>query len=70
MTVKQVIFRCPNADTIESQKKAIGGIAIYDVYDNLQGVICGCCGGIFKPSEMEIVRKLEWVPISQEIIGE
>ena len=70
METRQVKFRCPNADTIESTKKEIGGIALYNGFEQLQGVICGCCGGIFKPEEIEIVRRLDWVPLSAEILGE
>ena len=70
MDFKQIKFRCPKADTIESQKEVLGGIAAYDGFGVLQFVICGCCGGTFAPNEIEIVRKLDWIPISQAIIGE
>lgn len=69
MEVRQVKFRCPAADVVESTKEVLGGIAIYDGF-KLQGVICGCCGGVFEPDEVEIIRKMEWLPISKEIIGE
>lgn len=71
MIVKQVIFRCPNTDVVESTKEELGGIALYEgLNEELQSVICGCCGGIFEPDDVEIIRKLEWLSISQEIIGE
>ena len=69
MEAKQVKFRALS-DTIESTKDSIGGIGIYNGWGQLQYVICGCCGGIFEPKEVEIVRGLEWVPLSAEIIGE
>ena len=69
MSIEQVKFRCPNSDTIESKKDALGGIAIYEGY-KLKGVVCGCCGGLFEPEEIEIIEELPWVPISDEIIGE
>ena len=69
METKQVKFTV-NSDTIESQRGILGGIALYNGFDELQGVICGCCGGIFEPKEINIVRVMEWIPISEEIIGE
>ena len=30
MVAKQVKFRCPDADTIESRKDVLGGIAVYE----------------------------------------
>ena len=70
--VKQVKFRCPNVDTVERKQDAIGGIAVYEneLDKTPQYVICGCCGGLFVPEDIEIVRVLEWIPISEAIIGE
>ena len=70
--VKQVKFRCPNVDTVERKQDAIGGIAVYESeLDKIpQYVICGCCGGLFVPEDIEIIRVLEWIPISEAIIGE
>lgn len=70
MNVKQVVFSCSDADTVESTKEQNGGIAFYDDYNHLQGVICGCCGGIFEANEVTIIRTLDWLSISEEIIGE
>lgn len=72
MEFRQVKFRCPNADTIESKKPALGGIAVYEreLDKDPQYIICGCCGGRFKPNEVEILRKYEWIPISEAIMGE
>ena len=69
MDFKQVRFIAPDVDTIESTKDALGGIAVYE-YDELQYVICGCCGGSFEPDEVKILRVLEWIPISEAIKGE
>ena len=72
MVIKQVKFRCPDADTVESRKHALGGIAVYkyDSDSDPEYVICGCCGGIFEPDDVEIIRTLSWIPISEEILGE
>ena len=69
--VKQVKFRCPNVDTVERKQDAIGGIAVYEneLDKTPQYVICGCCGGTFEPDEVKILRVLEWIPISEEILG-
>ena len=44
------------------------------IYENdnktLVNVICGCCGGIFEANEVTIIRTLDWLSISEEIIGE
>ena len=69
MEAKQVIFECPNSDTIERTLGMVGGIAIYENAE-LQGVICGCCGGFFEPHEITILRQKPWVNIADEIIGE
>ena len=74
MVAKQVKFRCPDADTIESRKDVLGGIAVYEGELELdktpQYIICGCCGGTFEPEDVEIIRVLEWISISDEILGE
>lgn len=35
-------------------------------------IICGCCGGLIEKddSQFEIVEKLSWIDISNEILGE
>ena len=72
MIAKQIKFRCPYSDTIERTKERLGGIAIYsdDTAKEPEYVICGCCGGIYRPDEIVILRKYDWLPISEEIIGE
>lgn len=69
MEFKQVIFRCPNVDVIERKRDRIGGIGIYK-HGELRGVICGCCGGKFKPYEVEVLNVLSWIPISSEIMDD
>ena len=71
MLAKQVKFRCPNVDTVERKQDALGGIAVYDSNEATPDyIICGCCGGLFVPEDFEIVRVLEWIPISKEILGD
>ena len=71
MIVEQVKFRSNiDDDIVESKEEVVGGIAVYENNKKLQYVICGCCGGIFEPNECEIVEVLQWLPISDEIIGE
>ena len=69
---KQVKFRCPNVDTVEAKKNILGGIAVYesDLDKTPQYIICGCCGGTFVPEDFEIIRVLEWIDISEAILGE
>ena len=72
MIFKQVKFRCPDADTAESRRDELGGIAVYEseLDQKPSYIICGCCGGTFEPDEVEIIRKLEWISISTAIMGE
>ena len=43
-----------------------GGILLDD--DN---IICGCCGGLIEKEDpdVEIIEELEWIDISNEILG-
>ena len=72
MVYKQVKFRVPNVDTVECKKDALGGIPNNEneLDKTPKYIICGCCGGLFEPKDFEIVRVLEWLPISEEIMGE
>jgi len=72
MIFKQVKFRCPDVDTVERKKDALGGIAVYEgeLDKTPQYIICGCCGGLFAPEDFELLRVMEWLPISEEILGE
>ena len=57
--MKQVKFREIGED-IE-----IGGILLDD-----GKIICGCCGGLFEPEDVEIIREYEdWIDLSEEIKG-
>lgn len=58
MEIKQVKFK-------DVDGKIYGGILIDDEY-----VICGCCGGVLEKDEVKILAVLEWLPISDEILGE
>ena len=43
----------------------IGGILL-----NNGNIICGCCGGLFEPEDVEIIREYEnWIDLSEEIKG-
>lgn len=43
----------------------IGGILLDDGQ-----IICGCCGGLFEPEEVVIIKEYEdWVDLSEEIKG-
>lgn len=67
MEYAQVVFVHLDGDEPE---KHFGGIAMYE-HGKLVHVICGCCGGLFEPDDVLIIRKFtDWLPISDEIIGE
>lgn len=72
MIFKQVKFRCPDVDTVERKSDALGGIAVYegDLDKDPQYIICGCCGCLFEPEDFELVQVMEWIPISEAILGE
>ena len=68
---RQVRFRII-AD--ENKHEILGGIGIYGYDDNqelyLVNVICGHCGVMFEPDEVEILEVYKyWTNISEEIIG-
>jgi transcription elongation factor Elf1 len=59
--IKQVRFRYRFGEG-----EVLGGIQLEN-----GNVICGCCGGVFEPDEVEIIEVFDhWVDISDEIIGE
>lgn len=68
MITKQVRF----LDTEEN--KVFGGILVDDGCDSF--IICGCCGGIYELPDainegtIEDVTPLDWIDISDEIIGD
>ena len=48
-----------------------GGIAVYDVNNKLEYVICGCCGSVFYPGRVRIIESMEWLfDISEGILGD
>lgn len=71
---RQVKFRIID-DTIYATDEIFGGIGIYEDADNqnderLINVICGCCGSVFEPEDVEILEKYHaWVDICDAIIG-
>lgn len=70
---RQVRFRIIN-DDIGATDEILGGIGIYEEYPHhdeiLVNVICGCCGSIFEPEDIEILEIYEnWVDLVDTIIG-
>lgn len=57
METKQVKF-------MDNEGNIFGGIVVDDEF-----LICGCCGGVLEKNEVKILATLEWVPISDEILG-
>lgn len=54
----------------EIEHSYIGGIAAYNG-DKLQFVICGECGGIFEPEDIEILEEYDtWVDLTEAIVGD
>ena len=44
----------------------IGGILLDD-----GNIICGCCGSLFEPENVEIIKEYEsWIDLSEEIKGD
>lgn len=66
----QVSFKIISKDLQdEDPNHLFGGIACYGG-DNLQFVICGCCGGVFEPEDIRVVRVFRWIDICDAIIGD
>ena len=61
--VKVLMFNRP--EMVEFVEKDSGevlcGIGLGD------GIICGCCGEIFALSEVEIIRLIPWIDITETI---
>ena len=55
---------------MDDEGNTLGGI--YCDFDNGDRyIICGCCGGIFDPNEVENLEIFNfWVDLSEEIIGD
>ena len=44
----------------------IGGILLDD-----GNIVCGCCGSLFEPEDVEIIKEYEsWINLSEEIKGD
>ena len=44
----------------------IGGILLDD-----GNIVCGCCGSLFEPEDVEIIREYEnWIDLWEEIKGD
>ena len=44
----------------------IGGILLDD-----GNIVCGCCGSLFEPEDVEIIKEYEsWIDLSEEIKGD
>lgn len=71
MVTSQVAFLSIGEDAIQ------GGILVSECNNPIENdkliegyIICGCCGGIFEPEDVESVTEYKnWVDISAEIIG-
>ena len=70
---EQVKFRVSNPMLVSEGEEGLiyGGIGCYDDDGNLNYVICGCCGSVFDPEDVEILQKYNhWIDICEAIIGE
>lgn len=71
---KQVKFRVSNPMLVSEweEGRIYGGIGCYDDDEKrLRYVICGCCGTMFEPMDIEILQKYNvWENICEAIIGE
>ena len=70
---RQVKFRIIDS-SIGDTTEILGGIGIYEEYPHhdeiLVNVICGCCGSMLEPEDVEILEKYHsWVDICDAIIG-
>ena len=44
----------------------IGGILLDD-----GNIVCGCCGSLFEPEDVKIIKEYEsWIDLSEEIKGD
>lgn len=70
---KQVRFRIVDS-SIGDTTEILGGIAIYEEDEKrekyLINVICGCCGGMLEPEDVEIIEEYpSWIDLVDTIIG-
>lgn len=67
---RQIKFMITDS-SLDDAGTVLGGIAHYDENDNIEYVICACCGGTFSPDEIVILKKYTyWVDFSHTIIDE
>ena len=67
MEFKQVVFKEVYED--ENANPSCG-IACYK-HDKLEFIGCACCGGVFEPDEVEIVKEYKnWVDFTDTIKGD
>ena len=67
MEFKQVVFKEVYED--ENTNPSVG-IACYNS-NNLQFIVCACCGGVFEPDEVEIVKEnYYWINFTDAIKGD
>lgn len=65
---RQVKFKI--TDPYIGDPEILGGIAQIDDDNNIVSVICGCCGGVFEPADVKILRIYDnWVDLCDSIIG-
>lgn len=56
---------------VDEEHNILGGFAFFDEHDNIEYIVCGCCGSMLEPDEVTIVEVYHyWANISDEIIGE
>ena len=71
----QIRFKITNPDLIDNgeEDKIYGGIGEYVNIcgeDILIKVICGCCGSVFEPEDIEVLDKYDsWMDLIETIIG-
>jgi len=70
---QQVKFEIINPDFInEDEGNIFGGIAIIgDSKGTIINVICGCCGGVFEPTDVKILERYDdWMDLTKAIVGD
>ena len=72
---KQICFKITNPDLIDEgeEGRIYGGIGVYFIdFDNneLVEVICGCCGSVFEPEDIEVLEVYHnWADLTDTIKG-
>lgn len=70
---QQVKFEVINPSLInEDEENVFGGIAIIDDDGKtITNVICGCCGGVFEPTDIKILERYDdWTDLTEAIVGD